>query len=133
MFLFSKPNLPHQCATFHELIVGLYRWNGMGLLYRTQSGCSGYGSGRASKANLPQGDERQSPTHRLSREAHNGVSADGGVRHVSPDVVHDPSVSAMCVAPPAGTLLLQTFSTGQPKVPLTPFEDSSRLSRLNRL
>lgn len=52
--------------------------------------------------------------HRLAREAHDRVSADGGVWHVPPDVVHDPSVSAVCVAPPADTLLLQAYGMGQP-------------------
>ena len=52
--------------------------------------------------------------HRLSREAHNCVTTDGGVWHVPPDVVHDSPVSAVCVAPPADTLLLQTYGMGEP-------------------
>ena len=37
----------------------------------------------------------------LTWEPDYGVRADGGVRHVAPDVVHDVAVSLMSVPPPA--------------------------------
>ena len=40
------------------------------------------------------------PSHRLAGEAHDGVAADGGVRHVAPDAVDDAPVALVRVAAP---------------------------------